>query len=228
MPASAVTVYNAALSSLGYGVSLTSTNEVDRGAELCNIWYEVVRDGILSAAPWPEATAYSRLALIAERDDDADWVSTDPTPGWNYAYGVPSDFLYPRNLSDYARFSMAMRGNTRTIITNNAAIPILFYTRRLEQVYLWNANLFNAIAHGLAAHIAKGLTGKDSDVIRGYQLANEKIIDARASALNMMEQPSLESTPDWIAARGYAGSGPQAKFLYPPAEFTVSGFNNLG
>ena len=227
MPADAVTIYNMALTSLGYGVTLTSTNEIDRGAELCNIWYETVRDGILKAAPWPEATAYSRLALITERDDDEPWVETDPPPGWLYAYGVPSDYLWPRYMSDYQRFIVTMRGNTRIIATNQET-PILIYTRRLEAVHLWNPDLVNTVAHGLAAHIAKALTGKDSDVVRAYQLANEKIIATRAAASNETEQPSLEWTPEWIAARGYAGAGPSHKYIYPPAEFTLSGFNNLG
>lgn len=221
-----VDIYNMALSALGTTSSVATVDEDSREAEQCSIWYEPVRDQIFRAAPWPRLTGFKRLALSVERDQDEDWVATDPDPKWQFAYALPADYIRPRYLNTYVQFEESMVGDLPVLVTN-AETPILTYTRKLTRVDLWDPDLTQAVAFGLAAHIAKALTGKDSDLRNMFELAQEKILNARVNAANSRNATN-ESVPDWIAARGYAGTGPYAQYIYPSADFTVSGFNNLG
>lgn len=221
-----VTIYNMALSALGTSSSVASTSESSREAEQCNIWYEPVRDQLFRAAPWPRLTGLKRLALVKERDHEEDWVTGDPDPRWIYAHGIPTDFIRPRHYSNFAQFEESMIGDVPVLVSNEE-LPILYYTRKITRVDLWDADLVQAVAFGLAAHIAKPLTGKDNDLRNMFELAQEKVLTARVNAANAQRE-TIESTPEWISARGYSGAGPQAKYIYPSANFTVAGFNYLG
>lgn len=225
MATDVVSIYNRALSALGTTSSVTTPTEVSREAEQCNLWYEKVRDTVFSAAPWSSLSAFKRLALLAERDPDLAWTSSDPDPRWLYAYGLPADFLRPRHLSTYTQFELSVVGTVRALVSNEPN-SILAYTRRVENPELWGVELEDAVIFALAAHIAKPLTGKDSDLRNMFQLAQEKILVARTNDANM-HNSSVEHIPDWIGARGFALAGPQSKYIYPSADFTVSGFNNV-
>jgi hypothetical protein len=220
-------ICNMALSALGIEDSLSSLSEVGVAAEQCNRWYGLTRDLVLRVAPWNSAKAYSRLALLSERDNSANWVATDPEPGYLYAYALPSDFIWPRYFSDYTRFTMGFVGDSPALMTNTES-PILFYTKRQEQVQLWDVGLQHSVAYTLAARIAKRLTGKDSDLQNMFALANELVNTARAENANAQMDQLQESIPDWISARGYGGSSPLNRFVFPPAAFTLSGVNSLG
>ena len=59
-----VGVYNLALNAIGERSNVSSPTENSRRAEVCRLWYESVRNHILGAAPWPEATSMDYLALL--------------------------------------------------------------------------------------------------------------------------------------------------------------------
>lgn len=220
-------ICNMALSALGVEDSLSSLSETGVAAEQCNRWYSLTRDLVLRVAPWASAKAYSRLALLSERDNDADWTAADPEPGYLYAYGLPNDFIWPRFFSDYTRFTLGMVGTTPALMTNTES-PILFYTKRQERVDLWDVGLQHAVAYTLAARISKRVTGKDSDLQNMFALANDIVNTARAENANAQMDQVQETVPDWLSARGYGGSAPINRYVFPPAAFTVSGVNNLG
>jgi len=220
-------ICNMALSALGVEDSLSSLSETGVTAEQCNRWYEPTRDLVLRAAPWASAKAYSRLALLVERDNDEDWLATDPEPGYSYAYGLPNDFIWPRYFSDYTRFTQGVVGDTPALMTNTET-PILFYTKRQTRVDLWDVGLQHAVAYTLAARISKRITGKDSDLQNMFALANDIVSTARAENANAQMDSLQETVPDWISARGYGGNAPANRYVYPPAAFTLSGVGNLG
>lgn len=222
--AAEIKVCNQALSALGSSSSIEALDEVSREAEQCNLWYETVRDMVFRAAPWPCLTAYFRLAVYATRDNDEGWVATDPPPGWLYAFSLPSDHIRPRNLSDYSRFELT-RANGRNVIAANSETPILHYTSRIEDPGQWDPDLYHAIVFGLAAHIAKPITGNDADMSNMFTVANEKVLVARANAANINQAP-IETNPEWLTARGQA-IAPSSRYFYPSADFTLSGFNSL-
>lgn len=226
MAQSVLKCWNQAVSALGVGEVIGAEDEISVAARQCNIWYESVRDAVFRAAPWASLTGYSRLATQAIRDTDEDWVGTDPTPGFGYAFKLPANFIRPRYLSSFGQFEMANVGDTPVLVTQEAT-PILTYTRRDIAVANWDVDLFLAVSFGLAAHIAKGITGNDADLANMFQLAQEKILQARTNNANQQNQQA-ESIPTWIQARGNNISMPSARYLYPSAEFSMMGSMPLG
>ena len=228
MATTLLTVWNQALSALGSTERVDDPAESTVAAQQCTIWYETVRDAIFKAAPWPELKAFSRLAVLATRENDEDWIATDPMPGYNYAFGLPSDMIRPRFISTYEKFELGLVGTTRALM-GNSETPILCYTKRVTDPSQWDVDLLGAVAFGLAAHIAKPVTGSDSNLSNMFTLADEKIRSARANNANMESTGQMnEPIPDWLAARGTNLSMPSSRYLYPSADFTISGANNLG
>lgn len=208
---SEVQVYNLALNAVGERSNISSPTEQSRPAEVCRLWYSPVRDQILSAAPWPEATKIANLALLAEPDDDDDtWIETEPRTGYNYVYAMPSDALQPRYMSDFSRFLFANYQGQRALHSNTAN-AILAYTSRLENVALWGPELQMAIVYGLAANIAMPLSGKTSRAKVLAENANNLVLAARVAAANANNE-SYESIPDWIVARGFYAASAQRYF----------------
>jgi len=226
-------LFNLAVSTMGSrGVKISSPDEASREAEECRLWYEPARNSVFRAAFWPSCKAYFRLPVLGERDNDASWLETDPEPGWRFAYSAPNDMLYPRYLTNYARFSTGtqkiVNGEVSAIFTSQEE-PILVYTKEQENVALWDAQLYMAIAQALAFFISAPLHGKLSFKEDAEKQANILILQARESAANEPEE-KLEVLPEWLAARGYDGVPVQNKFTYPfgPLLGSAAGGGNVG
>lgn len=210
-----VSVYNLALNQVGARDNVTITLEASREAEVCRLWYPVVRDQILRAAHWPSARKIERLALLAETTSET-WDPLQPDPGYQYVYSQPADILYPRSLSTYAPFIINNFGSVPAITTNEYQ-AIFIYTFRQTIVSRWEASLQSAIVFGLAAHICMPLTGKPNRAQLLIEQANSIIVQARTEAANEGSR-QLDTIPDWLAARGYCGefgTPTSSRFLYP-------------
>lgn len=207
-----VSIFNLALNAIGGRSNLSSTTERAREAEVCRLWYPVVRDQILAAAPWPSCKDFKRLSVLKVRTDKP-WVTGDPEPGYNMVYSAPVDMLHPRFLTDFAKFTVtSYSGNIKAINTNEVD-AIMCYTRRNYVVGSWESELQMAIAYGLAANIAMPITGKPQRAQLLIQQANDLVMTARQAAANEGDE-SFETVPDWISARGY--SFPQTfRFFFP-------------
>lgn len=205
--ASETAIYNLALNAIGARDNVTSPAEQSREAEVCNLWYSPVRDQILAAAFWPEATKFDYLALQRERPDAA-WAAGDPAVGFTYSYARPTDLLRPQYLSTYEQFRITADG-----INANTSQALLTYTYRNELVASWSAGLQMAVVRGLAAYICMPLTGKTQRTNLMLQEANNAILAAREASANWNVEVN-ESVPDWIAARGF-GVQNQARYVYP-------------
>jgi hypothetical protein len=211
-----LTLFQMALSAIGHTRLPSDPDENSPGAIACRLWYEPVRNYVLRSAFWPSAKKAMRLELNATRDLGADWADTDPLPGWLYMYDAPEDLCAPRYLSTYERFET---GNTSDdaaakVILTDMEDAILIYTNVQDDISLYDAGLYFAMAHALAAYICQGLTGKNQKAVQQMQIANGIILQARADAAN--EAWSLQdSVPDWIAARGYSGAVTSSRFIYP-------------
>lgn len=208
-----VSIYNMALNAVGTRDNIAATTEESREAEVCRLWFGPVRDHVLRAAPWPSTRAYQRLALLAERDDTLAWAEGDPEPGFRYAYAAPTDMVYPRNLNTFGRFVLGVHEDQRAIFTQDE-LALLAYTKQQTNIALWDVQLKMAIVHALAAFIAMPLHGKAGRARQAQDTANSLILEARVNAANTDENV-YETIPDWIAARGYAGSAPNTRFIYP-------------
>lgn len=208
---SEVGVYNLALNAVGETANVSSPTENSRRAEVCRLWYDLVRDQVLEAAPWPEATKLRRLALAQERGEDG-WETGDPQPGYSYSFALPADCLRPQYLTCYAQFELSVEGVVRLLHCNDPE-PILRYTRAETNVALWSNNLLMAIVYGLAAHIAQPLSGKTSLTATLVQRANDFILAARVSSANQTMRMH-EVIPEWIKGRSYYHMETQ-QFFYP-------------
>lgn len=226
MAADEVGIYNMALSALGTRAAVAATNEGSPEANACSTWYEPVRDQVFRAAPWPSLTGVARLAVKAERDDSVGWATTDPEPGWRFSYLQPSDMIRPRSLADFSRFKIGLSADNTKILLANGEQAILTYTRQVKFVNLWDIDLQQAVAFALAAHVAKKITGNLSDVNAMFSLAGDKIATAREHSANE-NNFYLETTPEWLAARGYADNAPVSRYIFPNADFSLSGFGNV-
>lgn len=211
--ADVVGIFNLALSAVGSKSSISSPTERSREAEVCNLWYESVRDQVLHAAPWPATRASARLAVLAERDVADAWVASDPDPGYAFAYSAPSNMLRPRHLADFTRFILGVTTTNKRAIMTNTEDAILIYTKRQTNPNLWDSELHLAVVYALAAHIAMPLTAKLERAKYVEAQANNIITAARVAAANVDEN-QYESIPDWFAARGYAGVAPLTRYVY--------------
>lgn len=218
-----VSIFNLALNQVGARDNVTITTEASREAEVCRLWYPVVRDQVLRAAHWPSCRKVARLAVLAE-SADVPWTELLPEPGYNYCYGQPDDMLYPRSLTTYDPFIVNNFGSVPAI-TTNAYQAILLYTFRQTQVSRWESSLQSAIAFGLAAHICMPLTGKSNRTKVLLDQANSIVTTARMEAANEGNF-MLDTLPDWIAARGYSDTTILApRFVYPFG--TLLGISNV-
>lgn len=208
-----VGVYNLALNAIGARSNISLPSENSREAEVCNLWYPVVRDQILAAAPWPEATKFDYLALINEQVNDV-WAFGEARPGYRFAYAAPSDYLRAQYLTDFSRFQVANYNNEKQMLMTNAAQAILVYTMLTDNINLWSSELRMAIVYGLAANICMPLTGKPSRTKTLVQQANNYVIAARETAANTNNE-RYDSLPDWIVARGFTDAASQTRYLYP-------------
>jgi len=207
-----VSVFNLALSAVGTRARIASPAEETREAQICRQWYPSVRDTALRAANWASCRSVARLALQREASSDADWADGDPEPPWQYRYGLPADYLYPRWLSDYSSFALCVF-NDITMLQANIENPILIYTKRQENPAVWDPDLYRAIALGLAASIALPLHGKADRANVMIQDANTLIIRAREATANENTM-ELDSVPDWLLARGVTVSSAYSKYVY--------------
>lgn len=222
-----VTIYNLACSSVTTTSSIATPDEDSPEANECALWYELVRDWVLESAMWPCATQTSRLALLSTRDEDLDWVQGDPLTGFLYAYGRPSDMLRPRYLTGFGQFSLALREDTPALMTNQSG-ALLVYTKRQENIDTWDRDLQLCVIHTLAAKVARKLTGSRSKMLDNFNIANEMILQARASARNQLMNQLPDFAPSSLVARGASGLNSPTPYIYRNAEFVLSGFDNLG
>lgn len=221
-----VSIYNLALNAIGARNNVILPTEKSREAEVCHLWYTVVRDAVLAAAHWPSARAFQRLALLTQRPD-APWVTGDPDPEFMFAFSTPADMLRPRYMSNYARFSLSSFGPGQIAINSNDPQPILIYTSRQTAISLWDSELQFAIVYGLAAHICQPLTGKRTLAREILQKANSYIMQAQQGAANT-DDNRHDAIPDWIAARGYIAAQLPSQYLYPYGSMLTLGDISVG
>lgn len=225
MSASVVSIFNWALGAIGNSSRIQSPEEESSEARECGLYYENVRDQILRSAPWDCAKAFKRLAQVAENDGNDPWEPIDPAPGWRFAYALPANFLWPRFISTFARFELGLTDKDQRVIYTNDPEPILCYTKRQERVDVWDADLQAAVAYALAAHICMKLTGSNDKVRLVTAQAIDKILAARSAAANAPNM-DFETIPEWIAARGFGGTAPVSRYIFPSAEFSYAGFSS--
>ncbi len=221
MAVDVVTVWNLALATAGSRATVSSEDENSREANLCRLWYDPVKDNVLKTSSWPSTKRYSRLAVLAERDSSADWVNTDPSPGYKFAYAVPDGMLAPRYLTTYARFELEMLGDVLAIMTNEEQ-AVLHYSAKQDDVTRWDAGLDMAMVYSLGAHMSQGLNGKVGLASRLDEKAFSFVVSAQTDIANEADDYS-DKLSSWHSSRGFTDVPVQTQFFYPYEALNAAG-----
>lgn len=222
MAESVIEIWNLALSAAGGRAFVSSETGKGREADMCRLWYPLVRDSVMKAASWPCGKSYARLGLLSTRESgSALWTAADPSPTWKYAYAQPIDLLAPRYLTSYARFDRA-RFNDRPCIMTNDEQALLHYSAEVTDITDWDIGLTNAIVHALASALTMPLTGKRTLARDMREIANESILLAQTEVANESDD-HFDALPSWVAARGYEELPVATKFFWPYSALAIGG-----
>lgn len=228
MAQSQLALYNLALSIMGSDYTVASLTEQSIPNEVCNLWYENTRLTVFRAAHWKSCKRYARLVKANSRetetgytsDSDLDWQSTDPEPGFAFSYLLPERCVAPRYLSDFGQFDVGVNSDSgQDILSCNYGgaeaddAPILCYTYDQTNPVKWEPDLYKAMAYALASQIAMPITGKPKKTELIFGVANQIILEARASTANEMHMRQTQ-LPEQLQARGYLTTY-SAPYVYP-------------
>lgn len=218
MAQSQLNLYNLAVSQAVGDYSISATNEASLPAETCELWYENTRQVILRAAHWNSAKRFARLVQETARNTAADWVTTDPEPGYAYSYALPANLLACRYLTTFEQFVLGYDNDKKIISCNSGSTtaserPVLCYTIDTTDPTLWEVDLYQAMVWGLAANICLPLQGKPQRARVLFSFANELLLQARANTANEMHR-LMTSAPEGLALRGYTFTAPE-RYIYP-------------
>lgn len=218
MAQSQLALYNLAISLCGGDYTIAAVSEASVPAEMCELWYEPTRQLVMRAAHWNSCERIARLVEDTERDSGAAWVPGDPSPGFAFSYTLPSDMLAARYLATFSRFKISYDDTGKTLVCDiggsaTTDAPLLIYTTDNDTVTEWEADLYLAMAYGLAGNVAIGLTGKRSKSADLFQLANSYLTNARANNANEQHELRTQKAAS-LQLRGYSQSNINS-YVYP-------------
>lgn len=206
-------IFNLALNAIGARSNIASPTENSREAQVCSLWYPVVRGAVFSAAPWPELTKLASLEVLNTWDGQTDWTNVNARPGYTFAYALPADCARPQYLSNFERFLLTAYADSQALSCNTEN-AVLAYTAKNIQPDGWSPSLQMAMSYALASHICMPLSGKVTRAKQMVDQANATIMAARDIAANTSNEQH-EAIPDWIMARGYAAAPLVQRYIYP-------------
>lgn len=220
MSQSMVNLFNQALTTVGAAPEITDPEANSKAANICRLWFDPARQAVMSAHHWPSVRKAARLARKATRSSNTDWQSSDPRPGFAYAFALPSDCLQPQYLADFSRFTLGRLGDTQAL-HGNTEHPILYYTCDCRNPAMWSADLYLCVVFSLAAHINMAKSGKLQTTQKLEQRVFELIELASVNEANADDE-WYESVPAQWQGAGF-DIPPQNRFFYPTSTFRVGG-----
>lgn len=199
--ASDIQICNMAIGALGSGKLIANFTEKSDEARACNLHYDTARDKVLAEFPWPFASKYGALGLVA----------TTPNDDWLYSYGYPSDCITAIKVVGAGRnparnqeipFEVGNSGTSRIILTNQAD-AVLKYTARITNTGLFPPDFVKVLSLYLAAQIGPSITGGDPfkavpRVTQLYAFEKSQAMATRSNESTKDIEPQAES----ITARG--------------------------
>lgn len=180
--AASLAISNRALSRIGVSQAIVDMSaDLTPEAALARLHFATAVDTTLRDFPWPFATKYAALALVAGSTGSP--VNTD----WRYSYRQPVDCVFERRIV-VARgpgvdptpppFQLGSDTSGNLIYTNQAS-AVLEYTCRPSCASLRGDALFrDALTWALAAALAPGLTRVETVADRALQNYRAAILNA--------------------------------------------------
>lgn len=211
-------VINQALAHIGVSKQIGDiTTEKSTEATVARLHYLDDVSACLREFPWPFATRYARLVLVAG-------TSTVPVNGdWQYSYRAPADMMFARRLINPAGFKRGWDPNpppfrlgsddtgfliytdeapdSGTLGTTTGLLPQLEYTIRTTCAALQGDSMFReALSWRHAASLAPSLARDDKKVAFCLQVYKSFIEPAKTKGAAENQQ-THEGDVDWIAGR---------------------------
>ena len=195
-------ICNMALGHLGVGKEIAAlTTENSQEARSCRRFYEMARDSVLEAYPWPFATKRVTLGLI----------EADPNDEWGYSYTYPSDCVAMRRILSGIRddsvdtrtpYKIEKNGTAKVIYTDKED-AILEYTYRNTATEEYSAQFMLCLSLRIAAYIAPSITAGDPFKVgeRALKLYHYELGVARMNAGNEESPDPTQPEAESIRAR---------------------------
>lgn len=149
--ASKVAICNMALSRLG-AATITSLTDGTQTAKLCNTYFDLVADRVMSQGAW--SVTVKRVALAR--------TTNTPAFGYNYEFQLPVDpkCLRVLNVNEDFEGQIEFKIEGDKLLTDEASVKIR-YIAQLTDTEDWDALLTEAVEILLASYLAKPLTGEN-------------------------------------------------------------------
>ncbi len=198
---SAVEICNQALAQLGAGRILSLVDDTTE-AQLCNTFYEPVRDALVEAHEWSFARARVRLVPI----------TTPPVSYWDAAYELPSDVLRVLNVSQDPNSradapEWDREGSTIVIKTHRASTAIYVrYLKRITDPNRFGPVFVQALVVRIAAEMAMPLRESRALQQQMWSLYNAKVSEAM-TADGMQGRSQRMDVTTLTRVRGRGGQG---------------------
>lgn len=171
---SLLSIYNKALAHVGAG-RLTSVDDENNRAEVCNDMYEFALDACLEAREWSFATR--RIKALPNQLATPPW-------GFNFAYNLPNQFISILEVRNGRNNDVIWVVEGDHIFATEHAVDIRYVTR-VTDTNKFTATFVNALAYKLAAEICIPLT-ENSALFDKLELRYQNEIN-RAGALDGLQ-----------------------------------------
>lgn len=220
MTTSTTDIGNRALQLVGTRTTMASLTEQSNEALQISIAFTAIQNWCSGLANWNFARNTAQLSLLKGPSTGATWSSTYPAPGWNYEYGLPTDFIRAIYLTNTAinsgtsavqnflgepkRFVIAVDTIStvqQQVLLTNESVAILIYTAFITNPTIWPWYFERLMVIALAQTVCMALTG-DKKLFGELSTMLEQQISI-STQINTIEGLMVQdSTPEWIQALG--------------------------
>lgn len=198
-----VVVCNMALSRIGIGQRIDDLSGGDDLSAICNDWYTICRDRVLSAFAWPLTKRRVTLGLVREITE-----SDDVDREWIFSYRYPVDCIVFRRIvstgwlpeSAPIPFDVG-QDDTGRLIYCDEEDAIGEYTATYEDPGQWPDALADAVSALLASEIAGPLRVSADKHAMALQLYDRAIIRAQGIA-NQERTLAPPPVSKYVSVRG--------------------------
>lgn len=217
MATTSVDISNRAINLLGLKKTISSMTQDSEEAKACNLIYTPVLNWCIGLTNWNFSRKTAILTqLRAVAPPVGTWTVASPSPPWLYEYGVPTDFVRARLITNSThadtsawdgepqRFQVASSnpGNTAAkVILSNQSGAILIYNAQITDCDLWSTYFTQVMVEFLASELAMALTGS----LPLRQNLKEIVLQTIMFAIIANRNEGLvmdDLSPEWIIARG--------------------------
>lgn len=211
---------NRALQLVGTRTTMASLAEQSNEAIQISLAFTTIQNWCSGISNWNFARNTKALTLLKGPSVGPTWSSTYPSPGWNYEYALPTDFIraiYLTNttpntntaspstfLGEPRRFALAtdtISAVQQEVLLTNESVAILIYTAFITDPTLWPWYFERLMVIALARTVCMALTG-DKKLLMELSKDLEQQIEI-STQINTIEGLMIpDTTPEWIQAIG--------------------------